>query len=117
MSSPVSATFKIKRHARRPYLRLLVKDSDGNPFDFTGALSAKFQMKNSDGTMVITDGAGEIESPATSGVLRYEWEPGDTDTAGDYYAEFDVSYAASDNLTLPIDGDLLVKIKEDVNDA
>jgi len=115
-SSPVSATFKIKRHARRPYLRLFVKDSDGNAFDFSGATGVRFQMKDEEDAAKVTDGAAEIED-AAGGILRYKWEPGNTDTAGDFFGEFDVDYPASETLTVPLDGDLLIKIKADVNNA
>jgi len=116
MSVPTSAKFVIKRHARRPYLRLLVKDSSGDPFDFTGAVDVKFVMKDEDDVLKI-DAVATIESPPTTGVLRYEWAAGDTDTSGEFHAEFDVNYGAGEILTIPLDGDLLVRIYEDVNNA
>jgi len=117
MSGPVSAKFRIKRHARRPYLMLSIKDADGVAFDLTGASFAKFQMKDDEGNMKITDGSGTIVSPPTSGILKYQWQTGDTDTEGNFYAEFDIEYSAGDDLTVPVDGDILIMIKEDVNNA
>lgn len=112
--------FVIKRHARRPYLRLQVTsvDSEGNEseFDFTGAVGATFLMYDA-GNVQKVSAAGTIESPETSGVLRYAWQAGDTDTAGEFRAEFDVDYGGGETLTVPVNGHLMVRIYEDLNDG
>lgn len=113
---PVAATFVIKRKARRPYLRMLVKDQDGDPINFAGAASVTFLMYDSAGNEVVSAPA-TIEAPSSSGVLRYAWGAGDTDTAGEFRAEFDVSYGVGDILTVPVKGNILVRIFEDLNDA
>lgn len=113
---PVAARFVIKRHARRPYLRMYVKDQDGNAFDFTGAVDVTFILSDFDGNLVFAK-TGVIETPVTSGYLKYEWAAGDTDTAGEYRAEFDVNYGGSEKLTIPTKGNLLVKIYEDLDNA
>lgn len=115
-SVPITARFVIKRHSRRPYLRLQVNDSDGNAFDFTGAIGVTFIMYDEDGVEKVKS-AGVIETPVTSGVLRYEWQALDVDTEGDFKAEFDVDYGAGEPMTLPLDGYLLVKIYADLDDV
>ena len=115
-SVPVAARFVIKRHARRPFLRMYVKDQDGNAFDFTGAASVTFILSDSSGALVFAK-AGVIETPVTSGYLKYEWADGDTATAGEYRGEFDVLYAGGQKLTVPTKGNLLVKIYEDLDNA
>ena len=115
-SVPESGRFAIKRKATRPYLRLLVKDKDGNAFDFTGAVSATFMMYDSDGTQILS-AAATIATPVTSGILIYQWAAGDTDLAGEFRAEFDVSYGAGDTLTIPVRGNLVIQIYEDLNNA
>lgn len=115
---PKPLRFIIKRHARRPFLELQVSDSDGNPYDFTGASSVVFSMKSEESLLVIDQKIAEfVDGDLTLGKLRYKWEATDTTVAGDYCGEFDVIYPASENLTLPIDGDIRIKIHEDVNDA
>ena len=111
---PAAARFVIKRHARRPYLRMFVKDQDGNAINFTGALSATFVLADSTGVVVLSS-AAVLESPLTSGYLRYEWADGDTATAGEFRGEFEVNYGTADNLTLPVKGNILVKIYEDLD--
>lgn len=113
---PAVARFSIKRQATRPYIRVIVKDVDGNAFDFTGALSATFLMYDREGTQIVSS-AAIIESPPTNGILKYQWADGDTDDAGEYRAEFDVSYGAGDTLTVPVRGNILIKIYEDLNNA
>lgn len=113
---PVAATFVIKRHARRPYLRLFVKDQNEDPFDFTGAASVNFYMYDSEGVVKVSS-TGTIESPVTSGILRYAWGATDTDVAGEYRAEFDVVYTGGEKLTIPVKGNLAVRIYDDLNNG
>jgi len=111
---PAAARFVIKRHARRPYLRMFVKDQNGDAYDLTGAVGATFVLADSAGAVVFSSTA-VLESPLTSGYMRYEWAAGDTGTAGEFRGEFEVSYGASGNLTLPVKGNILVKIYEDLD--
>ena len=113
---PVAAQFVIKRQARRPYIRLLVKDQNGDAFDFTGAVDATFLMYDSEGVEIISSPA-TLETPLTTGVVSYAWLDGDTDVAGEFRAEFDVNYGAGELLTIPVKGNLLVQIYEDLNNA
>jgi len=112
----MSTRFAMKRHDRRPVLRMTVtKKSDGTARDFTGA-TAKFLMYDADGNEKVNATAA-IESPPTDGVLRYDWAAGDTDTEGEFKAEFEVDYGGGDKLTIPNSGFLVIKIYEDLNDA
>ena len=113
---PVVATFVTKRHSRRPYLRLQVNDSDGNPFDFTGAVSVTFLMYTEAGVEKV-DYAGVIESPPTLGILKYQWLAADVNTAGNFSAEFDVDWGAGETQTIPLDGVLRIRINEDLDNA
>ena len=113
---PVAATFVIKRHARRPYLRLVVKDQNEDPFDFTGATSVNFYMYDSLGVVKVSS-TGVLESPLTSGVLRYQWGATDTNVAGEYRAEFDVVYTGGEKLTIPVKGNLAIRVYDDLNNG
>ncbi len=118
MAVPKPLRFIIKRHSTRPYMELYVKQADGTAFDFTGAIGVKFSMKDEDGVLKIDGATAEFaDADPTLGKLQYKWSTADTNTEGNYCAEFDVQYAASEELTVPIDGDIRVKIYEDVNDA
>ena len=112
----MTTRFALKRHDRRPVLRMTVtKVSDGTPLDFSGA-TAKFLMYDMSGVEKV-NAVAAIESPTTGGVLRYDWQTGDTDTEGEYHAEFEVDYGGGDKLTIPNNGYLVIKIYEDLDDA
>lgn len=112
----MSTRFAMKRHDRRPVLRMTVtKQSDGSALDFTGA-TAKFLMYDSEGVEKV-NAVAAIEAPPTSGILRYDWQAGDTDTEGEYKAEFEVDYGGGDKLTIPNADFLFVKIYEDLNNS
>jgi hypothetical protein len=115
-SVPAAATFSIKRHARRPYLRVAVKNKDGDAFDLTGATSASFILYSSDGTAKAVAPA-VLVAPLTSGLIYYAWGATDTNTAGEFRAEFDITYTGGEKLTLPIKGNIVIRIYEDLNNA
>jgi hypothetical protein len=93
----------------------LVKDSSGNAYDFTAASSATFILVDADGTVVFSK-AAVIESPPTSGYLSYQWAAGDTLTAGEFRGEFDVDFAG-EKLTVPVKGNLVIRIYEDLDNT
>jgi len=69
-----------------------------NAADLTGA-SAVFTMVDSSGNKKV-DRAVCVVLPSTSQV-RYDWQSGDTDTAGVYYGEFEVTYSDGKVQTFP----------------
>lgn len=110
----MSLRFAIKRWDRLPKLRLAAKSNvDGSPVDFTGA-TARFLMADESGTLKV-DYPAIVEDPPTDGIVQYDWQSGDTDTAGEYRAEFELDFGGPEKLTLPTAGYILVKIYEDLN--
>jgi uncharacterized protein YfaS (alpha-2-macroglobulin family) len=98
----MSATFPLKVGDSAPVLQATLSDSDGNAVDLTGA-DVQFRL------LEPRDGATKIDSPATihdasNGIVRYQWASGDTDEAGRYRAEFEVTYADGSVETFPNDG-------------
>jgi hypothetical protein len=57
--------------------------------------------------MTITDALG--------GVVQYDWQSGDTDTAGSYYAEFEVTYNDGAVETFPNNQNLAISIRKELN--
>jgi hypothetical protein len=51
---------------------------------------------------------------ATDGTVEYEWGATDTDTAGLYLAEFEVTFAGGIKRTFPGEDYLYVLVKEDL---
>ena len=104
--------FSIKQNDTSPSLQATLKDASLSPVDLTGA-TVMFHMKSVDGTvkvdqeMTITD--------ATGGVVRYDWQSGDTDTVGSYYVEFEVTYADASIETFPNNGNKVVSVVKELN--
>jgi hypothetical protein len=70
-------------------------------------------MKSVDGTLVI-DRAMTITT-AASGIVTYNWQAGDTSTAGTYFAEFEVTYSDLSVETFPNTGNLPIVITPELN--
>jgi len=82
--------FVIKTGATEPGLRAQLTDDNDNAIDLTGA-SVEFIMAEPGGDRVIEDTV-TILNPS-EGRVAYTWKSADTDTAGQYNAEFAVDYS------------------------
>lgn len=113
-------TYKLKRNDTVPVIVLDVLNSDGDPYDLSDATSADFIMVTDDDARTEKvhdiDGA-DIASPGTLGRLTYQFSTADTDTAGKYLAEFQVTFSTGDKATFPESGYLHIDIDEDLDDA
>ena len=105
--------FYLKQNDTAPSIRATLKDGSGSVIDLTGA-SVRFHMKDLSGTVKI-DTAATIISPATSGIVQYNWTGSDTDTAGTYYAEFEVTYSDSSIESFPNDENIGILITKELN--
>lgn len=93
------ADFTIKQGDRLPTLRVTCQDANGTAVDVTGA-TVEFHMTNQSTGALVVNAAGTLVTPA-SGIVEYQWAAGDTDTAGDYWAEFEVTFASGKQETFP----------------
>ncbi len=103
-----SDSFVIKQGDTLPALRRTLLNSDGTPIDLTSATAVRFHMIES-GTPMI-DEAAVVVPPEVDGVVEYPWAAGDTDTAGVFQAEFEVTFAAGTVITVPNDRFMQVRI-------
>lgn len=104
--------FTIKQSDTSPSLRATLQDADGVAVNLNGA-TVQFHMKSLDGVVVL-DEAMTITTPA-SGIITYNWQTGDTDTAGTYFAEFEVTYTDLSIETFPNTGNLPIVITPELN--
>lgn len=105
------ADFWIKKNDTVPVLEAILKDSDGVVVDVTGA-SIRFHMATIGGTLKVDDTGSVVDGSA--GHVRYEWIAADTDTAGTYLAEWEVTYPNSTIETFPSDGYFEIEILSDL---
>jgi len=101
----VSSTFYLKQHDTKPsYAAQLLQD--GSAVDLTDA-TVKFHM------------GSVIDAPATivdalTGNVRYDWVAADTEVAGTYKAEFEVTFSDGSIQTFPNQDYLQIVIGEEV---
>jgi Rib/alpha/Esp surface antigen-like repeat protein len=102
----------IKQNDTNPAMEFTLQDSDGQAVDLSGA-TARFLMRARGGTTVKTDAAASITN-AASGVVQYTPVAADTDTAGQYEAEIEVTYSDSTKETFPSRGYISIVIQDDI---
>ena len=87
-------TFHIGQGDTQDPLRATIYQEDGvTPVDLTGA-TVTFSMKTDLGAELVAAGVAVVENPPTAGVVRYDWQTGDTDVAGEHVARFKVTVPA-----------------------
>ena len=104
--------FTIKQNDTSPAIQASLKDYNGNPVNLVGA-TVRFHMRSFEGTIKV-DRTMTITS-GTNGIVTYFWQAGDTDTAGTYYAEFEVTYSDLSVETFPNNGSIAITITQELN--
>ncbi len=104
-----------KRHDTAPQMQVQLKDSGGVPVDITGA-TVKFIMKASAGSTPKVNATADIIT-AASGIVGYTPLATDTDTAGDYSVEWEVTYSSGTKQTFPNPGYNAITVTADLDDA
>jgi hypothetical protein len=105
----------MKRNDTGPGVRgVILNKSDNKPIDLTGA-TIRFHMVDPDepGTPKV-DAEANIEGDPLEGAFRYDWSVGDTDVAGMFEAEFEVTLASGAIESYPPDGSIRVLIRTDL---
>lgn len=98
-------------------LEAVLTDAAGDAIDLSGASSATFSMRLVGASSSKVSGAAatilDDGSTALRGRVRYAWQSGNVDTAGDYYGEFSVSWVgAVDTFPRGLKKYLLIQIQE-----
>ena len=107
------ADFYIKRNDRYPSIQQTLLISDTAVRDLTGC-TVKFIMWLKSTGAVKINASASVVAPTTGGVVRYDWAASDTDTAGRYDAEWEVTETTSGKIeTFPNNCALPIYILED----
>jgi hypothetical protein len=109
-------TFYIKQNDTASFLTRDLKDAFGAPVNVTGA-AVKFSMRVKPAGTIKVDDEDAVIVTAGTGRVRYEWTAANTDTADEYEAEFQVTYANGKIQTFPNDGHIPVMITDDIGPA
>ncbi|MHA1481848.1 MAG: hypothetical protein ACTSQA_00235 [Candidatus Heimdallarchaeaceae archaeon] len=103
--------FRIKKNDTKPYLAVVLKEADGTVIDLTDA-TVQFNLGNSSYKNVHSASADITD--ASAGEVEYRWDgTSDTNTIGDFFGEFEVTFADETVMTMPEDHSLKVEIYED----
>lgn len=105
----MSYVFDIKRDATRPSIGFKIQDSSGVAVDLTDA-TVVLKMTTPGGTVKIDDEACTI-TDEPGGLVRYDWEVGDTDVQGRYNAELTVTYPDLTTERFPPEGFIRVNVR------
>lgn len=107
----MSDIFKIKEGDTSPSIQYALTPTS---VVLTGA-SVVFSMRDrATGTIKVNRQAATIVTATVTPTVQYDWVTADTDTAGTYEAEFEVTYADTTVETFPNDGFITVTITGDV---
>ena len=66
------------------------------------------------GAVKVNGGAMGVVGNAANGRVKYSWSASDTDTAGTYEAEVQVTFSNGAIRTFPPSGYVLIQIKDDI---
>ncbi len=106
------ADIVIKRNDLLPLINHTLKDADG-AIDLSDS-TVKFIMRAAGGGGAVKVNAAATIVSAVDGTVRYTWVGTDTDTAGNFEAEWEITDGASKPLSVPNDRHLRVVITEDL---
>lgn len=101
-----------KRGDTAPPIRAQILSPAGAPVDLTGA-SVRFLLAAQAGGTPLVDGTATIVD-AAQGIVEYAWAPGDLQAAGQYLAEFEVTWPDGRVQTYPGDGYITVAVVADL---
>jgi len=105
--------FYIKQNDTAPALRVILKDGDDEAIDLEDA-TIRFHMRSIGSTTVKVDSIAPAILPYANGIVQYDWSASDTDTAGSYHGEFEVTYADGSIETFPNNGYIRIQVTDDI---
>ena len=105
--------FYIKQNDTRPAITANLTDANDAAVNLTGS-TVKFNMRvDPAGTTKISAVGATIED-AEAGQVSYSWTSSDTDTADDFEAEFQVTFAGGAIQTFPGRNWIFVHVIDDI---
>lgn len=104
-------SFYIKRNDTAPPLEAQLIDAEGNAINLD-MCGVRFIMRDGFGRMNVNRPATIVD--ATQGLVRVDWQEGDTSVAGVMKCEFETTFTDGRIMTVPNDGYFLINIVEDL---
>lgn len=104
----MAVQFSIKQGDTLPPIRSILKDAANNVVPLPVGTTVKFHLKKVSGSIKVDAAATIVDVPTAE--VKYDWVDGDTDEAGDFVAEWEVTYSGGGTLSVPNTTDIEVKI-------
>lgn len=104
------ADFFIKQNDSGPSIMSTLQDADGVSVPLTGAL-VHFHLTSALGGEAVVEAVALILDEA-AGTVQYDWQAGDTGTAGMFYADWRVTFPSGVVETFPNDSHVVIRILE-----
>jgi hypothetical protein len=103
--------FKIRQDNTQFSISSVLEDSEHKVVDLTNAESVSFRMSPIGGGDTKVDAVADFSGERTGGGVQYNWEVGDTDTAGSFLGSWRVMWNSPDDFQdFPNGGYILVNI-------
>lgn len=100
--------FYIKQNDTSPAIQSVLESDDGTEIiDLTGC-QVEFKMKHSQRSTEISGACTIVDEDG--GLVRYNWQTGDTAVVGWYRAEFEVTYSDGKIEKFPNDGAIWIHV-------
>lgn len=109
----MASQLTIKRGDTRPFFGVSLVDGSGVEVVLATNDSVRFSMRESSSQTVKVNRAVAVFE-AGGGDVEYRWQAGDTDTAGEYECEWEVTFADGTIQTFPAYDYDLVYIEGDI---
>jgi hypothetical protein len=104
--------FVIRKGDRLPELTATLNDSAGSAVNLTGS-TVEFHMRSTAGGTPKVDAAATLVTPS-AGTVKYVWATNDTDTAGSYYGEFEVTFGDGRKQSFPNPGYITISVTDEL---
>lgn len=101
--------FSIKAGDTAPALTVALKDGT-NPLNLTAA-TVRFRMRPKTGGALTVDQPAAIVGNPLDGIVKYQWQTGDTAAPGLYEVEWPVTFGNGEKQTFPADGYMEVEVE------
>lgn len=108
-----SYSFNIKQNDTSPTLSVVIADSLGTAINITGA-SVQFKMRAVNSSTLKTNASATITN-ASGGAVSYTFSTSDTDTAGLFQGEFQVTFSGGAIETFPNAEYISINILDDLD--
>ena len=103
--------FIIKQNDTSPAIQAALKTFNNKAVNLIGS-NVQFHMKLDSGMIVVNKPAIIVND--IGGIVKYEWEQGDTAISGTYFAEFQVTYEDESIETFPNKDYIRIRIVKEI---